>query len=73
MSVQVYGAVPPIALSVVEYEVPAVTLCRELEVTASGSEPAGAMVSEAVADLVGSALLVAVTVAVVLEVTAGAW
>ena len=44
-----------------------------MEATTSGIEPAGTIVSEAFADLVGSALLVAVTVAVVLTVTAGAW
>jgi hypothetical protein len=58
---------------VVEYGVLAMACCRELEATVSGIEPAGTIVNDALADLVESALLVAVTVAVVLAVTAGAW
>jgi hypothetical protein len=70
---QVYGVVPPVAFNVAEYAVPAVAPDREVVATASGGATTGVMVTTALPDLVESAVLVAVTVAVVLVVTAGAW
>ena len=70
---QLYGAVPPIAASVAEYAVPDVTADSAVVATESGFFTVGVIVTEAVPDLVESAELVAVTVADVLMVTAGAW
>ncbi len=70
--VQMYGAVPPMAVRVFEYEVPAVALDKDVVVMLTGGGGGGVTVTDAVADLVGSATLVAVTVAVVLAVTVGA-
>ena len=58
------------AVSDCEYEIPAVAADNDVVVRLSGG---GVMVTDAVPDLVGSAALVAVTVAVVLALTAGAW
>lgn len=52
-----------------EYAVPAVAPDTDVVVMLSGG---GVIVTDAVADLVGSAALVAVTVAVVLPLTVGA-
>jgi len=68
-SVQVKGAVPPVAVRGFEYAVPAVAFDKDVVVMTTGG---GVTVTDAVADLVGSAMLVAVTVAVVLAVTVGA-
>jgi hypothetical protein len=69
----VYGVVPPVAFNVAEYAVPAVAPDKDVVATASGGVRSGVIVTKACADLVESAVLVAVTVAVVLVVTEGAW
>ena len=68
-SVQVKGDVPPVAVNVFEYAVPAVAFVREVVVIKTGG---GVTVTDAAADLVVSAVLVAVTVTVVLALTVGA-
>ena len=60
---------PPVAVNVFEYAVPGVALDKDVVVMLTGG---GVTVTDAVADLVGSATLVAVTVAEVLAVTVGA-
>lgn len=57
------------AVNVFEYAVPGVALDKDVVVMLTGG---GVTVTDAVADLVGSATLVAVTVAEVLAVTVGA-
>jgi hypothetical protein len=59
-----------VAVNRFEYAVPAVAPDTDVVVMLSGG---GVIVTDAVADLVGSAALVAVTVAVVLPLTVGAW
>jgi hypothetical protein len=58
-----------VAVNVFEYAVPGVALDKDVVVMLTGG---GVTVTDAVADLVGSATLVAVTVAEVLAVTVGA-
>jgi hypoxanthine phosphoribosyltransferase len=58
-----------VAVNRFEYAVPAVAPDTDVVVMLSGG---GVIVTDAVADLVGSAALVAVTVAVVLPLTVGA-
>jgi hypothetical protein len=65
-----YGTVPPEAVRGFEYAVPVVALDRATVVMLKAC--GGVMVTEAAADLVESARLVAVTVALVLVETAGA-
>jgi len=63
-----------VALSGFEYAIPAVALDKDVVVMLTGGGPEFEVtVTAAVADLVGSATLVAVTVAVVLTLTVGAW
>jgi hypothetical protein len=62
--------VPPVALSEFEYAVPAVALAKDIVVMLGGMTVTA---TEADADFVGSATLIAVTVAVVLALTVGAW
>jgi hypothetical protein len=61
-----------VAVKVFEYEVPAVALDKDFVVMLTGVGGGGVTVTDAVADLVGSATLVAVTVVVVLALTVGA-
>jgi hypothetical protein len=61
--------VPPEAVNEFEYDIPAVAPVKVVVARLSGG---GVIFMDAVADLVGSAALVAVTVAVVLEPTVGA-
>lgn len=68
-SVQVKGSVPPVAVRGFEYAVPPVALDKDVVVMVIGG---GVTVTTAVADLVGSATLVAVTVTVVVTLTVGA-
>jgi hypothetical protein len=63
---------PPEPLSAFEYAAPAVALDKDVVVMLSGVGAAAVTVSEVFADLVGSATLVADTVAVVFVLTAGA-
>lgn len=72
VSVHVYGVVPPVAVNVVEYAAPAVAFDNEVVVMTTGGGGGGVTVTDAVAHLVGSATLVAVTVVVVLALTVGA-
>jgi hypothetical protein len=58
---------------VAEYAVPEVAPDKDVVVTVRGGARAGLIVTTALPDLVESAVLVAVTVAVVLVVTDGAW
>ena len=69
---QLYGALPPVALSEFVYAVPAVAAGREPVVMTSGGGGGAVMVTKAAADLVESAALVAVTVAVESAVTVDA-
>jgi hypothetical protein len=63
-----------VALSGLEYALPAVATGKDAVVTLSeAGEEDPVMVTEAVPDLVGSSTLVAVTVAFVFSVTVGAW
>lgn len=71
-SVHVYGVLPPVAVKVFEYEVPAVAFDNDVVVMLTGGGGGGVTVTDAVADLVESATLVAVTVVVVVTVTVGA-
>jgi hypothetical protein len=66
---QVYGVVPPVALNVAEYAVPAVALESDVVVTASGGTRLEVTVTFAFPDLVESAVLVAITVAPTVVVT----
>lgn len=68
-SVHVKGIVPPVAVRVFEYPIPPVALGKDVVVMLIGG---GVTVTDAVADLVVSATLVAVTVTVVLALTVGA-
>lgn len=72
-SVQLYGALPPAALNGLEYGFPALATGKDVVVMLSGSKEPAVTATDAVPDLVGSAMLVAVTVAFVLTVTVGAW
>ena len=60
---------PPVADKVFEYAAPAVAFDKDVVEMLTGG---GVTVTDAVADLVGSATLVAVTVAVLFPVTVGA-
>ena len=60
------------AFNELEYAAPAVAVDKDVVVMVSGGGAGGVTVTDAVADLVGSAALVAVTVAVVFTVTEGA-
>jgi len=63
-----------VALNGPEYGLPEVAGGRDVVATLScPGEEEPVMVTEAVPNLVGSAALVAVTVALVFEVTVGAW
>ena len=70
---QLYGAWPPAALKGPEYAVPATATGKDLVVMLSGVGESTVIVTDAVPDLVASATLVAITVALVLTVTVGAW
>ena len=71
--VQLYGVVPPDAFRLAEYVIPDVAPVKPVVVMVSGDCASGVMVTEAVPASEESALLIAVTVAVVLLFTAGAW
>ena len=73
-NVQLYGALPPVALNAFEYELPLVAPDKDVVVMlrVGGGPEAAVTVTAAFPDLVGSATLVAVTDAVVFVVTAGA-
>ena len=73
MSVQVYGDLPPEAVNRFEYAVPSVAPETDVVVMLSGGgAEVAVMVTADFPDLVGSATLVAVTVALVLALTVGA-
>lgn len=69
---QVYGDLPPLALNAPEYEVPAVASDKDAVVITRGGGGGAVTVTNADADLVESAALVAVTVAIESVVTVGA-
>lgn len=71
-TVQLYGVLPPVALIVLEYAVPAVAAGTPTVVMLSALVEFAVIVTEAAPDFVGSAWLVAVTVADVFTLTVGA-
>ena len=72
LMLQLYGAVPPVAVSDWLYAVPCVAVAKLVVVIVRFEEASGVIVRVALACLLASATLVALTVAVVLTLTSGA-